>query len=325
MLAAEVTLRVEGLTKHYAARRGIVRAVQDVTLDVPAGGSLALVGESGCGKSTLTRLVLRLERATAGRILFEGQDVATLAGRALLGFRRGVGAVFQDPYASLNPRLRIGTIIAEPILVHERPSTSALRDRVAEVLGVVGLPPDAARLYPHEFSGGQRQRVAIARALALRPRLLVLDEPVSALDVSIRAQVLNLLADIRDEFGISYLTVAHDLALVEHFSATVAVIYLGRVVESGPTAEVFAAPAHPYTQALLAAVPHPDPDSPLAAVAQGEVASAMDIPPGCPFHPRCAHVMSVCRTDLPGDRPVGIQLVDPSHTAACHLVPEPTL
>jgi len=312
-----MTLRVEGLTKHYAGPRGTVRAVQDVTLDVPEGGSLALVGESGCGKTTLTRLVLRLDRPSAGRILFEGQDVAALSGRALHGFRRGVGAVFQDPYASLNPRLRIGTIIAEPILAHGRPSRAALRARVSEVLGVVGLPPEAARLYPHEFSGGQRQRVAIARALALRPRLMVLDEPVSALDVSIRAQVLNLLADIRDEFGLSYLTVAHDLALVEHFSATVAVIYLGRVVESGPTSAVFAAPAHPYTQALLAAVPHPDPDRPLAQVAEGEVASAMDIPPGCPFHPRCPHVMAVCRTVLPGPRHAG-----PAHVAACHLVPE---
>ena len=312
-----MTLQVEGLTKHYAGPRGTVRAVQDVTLDVPDGGSLALVGESGCGKTTLTRLVLRLERPTAGRILFEGEDVAALSGSALHKFRRGVGAVFQDPYASLNPRLRIGTIVAEPILAHERPSASALRDRVATVLGVVGLPPDAARLYPHEFSGGQRQRIAIARALALRPRLLVLDEPVSALDVSIRAQVLNLLADIQDEFGLSYLTVAHDLALVEHFSTTVAVIYLGRVVEQGPTGDVFAAPAHPYTRALLAAVPHPDPDRPIAAVAEGEAASAMNLPPGCPFHPRCAFAMPICLADRPSLRPAG-----PAHIAACHLIPE---
>ena len=313
-----MTLTVEGLTKHYAGPRGTVRAVQDVTFDVPDGGSLALVGESGCGKTTLTRLVLRLERPTAGRILFEGEDVAALSGRALHTFRRGVGAVFQDPYASLNPRLRIGTIVAEPILAHERPSRSELRDRVASVLEVVGLSPDAARLYPHEFSGGQRQRVAIARALALRPRLLVLDEPVSALDVSIRAQVLNLLADIRDEFGLSYLTVAHDLALVEHFSSTVAVIYLGRVVEHGPTADVFAAPAHPYTQALLDAVPHPDPDRPLAATAEGEAASAMNVPPGCAFHPRCAHAMPVCMTERPSLRPAG-----PAHVTACHLIAEP--
>ena len=311
-------LRLQGLTKHYASRRGVVRAVQDVDLEVPAGGSLALVGESGCGKTTLTRLALRLEPPTSGRILFEGQEVAGLSGRALHGFRRKVGAVFQDPYASLNPRLRVGTIIAEPILAHERPASAALTDRISEVLAIVGLPPDAARLYPHEFSGGQRQRVAIARALALRPQLLILDEPVSALDVSIRAQVLNLLADIRDEFGLSYLTVAHDLALVEHFSDTVAVIYLGRVVESGPTEAVFASPAHPYTRALLAAVPYPDPDRKLAAPAAEEIGSAMDLPPGCAFHPRCPFVMPVCRTALPDARPAG-----PSHRASCYLLPEP--
>ena len=309
-------LRLEGLTKHFAGRHGTVRAVQDVDLSLEPGGSLGLVGESGCGKTTLTRLVLRLERPSAGRILFDGTDVAALSGHGLKHFRRQVGAVFQDPYASLNPRLRVGTIVAEPILAHERPGAAALRDRVRTVLGTVGLPPDAANLYPHEFSGGQRQRIAIARALALRPRLLVLDEPVSALDISIRAQVLNLLADIRDEFALSYLTVAHDLGLVEHFSSTVAVIYLGRVVESGPTAEVFASPAHPYTQALLAAVPHPDPDRPLiAAVDETQAASAMAIPPGCAFHPRCPHAMPVCRTVLPHARPAG-----PAHAAACHLL-----
>jgi len=314
-----VILQLQGLTKHYRGRHGVVRAVQDVSLDVPEGGSLALVGESGCGKTTLTRLALLLERPTAGRILFEGRDVAALSGAALKAFRRGVGAVFQDPYASLNPRMRIGAIIAEPILAHERPSAAALRARVQEMLAVVGLPPDAARLYPHEFSGGQRQRVAIARALALRPRLLVLDEPVSALDVSIRAQVLNLLGDIQDEFGISYLTIAHDLALVEHFSATVAVIYLGRVVESGPTRAVFATPAHPYTRALLAAVPHPDPDRPPPEqAALGEVGSAMALPPGCAFHPRCPHAMPVCRIALPDARIAG-----DGHLASCHLLPEP--
>ena len=312
-------LRLENLTKHYAGRRGTVRAIEDVGLELEEGGSLALVGESGCGKTTLTRLILRLERPSAGRILFDGEDVSALPGRALHGFRRAVGAVFQDPYASLNPRMRIGAIIAEPILAHERPGRAALRDRITQVLAKVGLPPDAARLYPHEFSGGQRQRVAIARALALRPRLLVLDEPVSALDVSIRAQVLNLLMDIRDEFGLTTLTVAHDLALVEHFSGTVAVIYLGRVVETGPTASVFADPAHPYTAALLAAIPHPDPDRAATAVpVEGEAGSAMDLPPGCAFHPRCAHAMAVCRAVVPSTRPAG-----PGRLAACHLLPEP--
>ncbi len=311
-------LQLQGLTKHYAGRHGVVRAVQDVSLDVPERGSLALVGESGCGKTTLTRLALLLERPTAGRILFEGQDVAALSGAALKAFRRGVGAVFQDPYASLNPRMRIGAIIAEPILAHGRPGTAALQARVQEMLAIVGLPPDAARLYPHEFSGGQRQRVAIARALALRPRLLVLDEPVSALDVSIRAQVLNLLADLQEEFGLSYLTIAHDLALVEHFSSTIAVIYLGRVVESGPTDAVFAAPAHPYTRALLAAVPHPDPDRPVPEqAALGEVGSAMALPPGCAFHPRCPRAMPVCSAALPSARAAG-----DGHLASCHLLPE---
>jgi oligopeptide/dipeptide ABC transporter ATP-binding protein len=314
LVVARLMLQVEGLTKHY----GAVRAVQDVSLAVPERGTLALVGESGCGKTTLTRLVLRLERPTAGRILFEGEDVAGLSGAALKSFRRGVGAVFQDPYASLNPRLRIGTIIAEPILAHERPGAAALKERIRTVLDIVGLPPESARLYPHEFSGGQRQRVAIARALALRPRLMVLDEPVSALDVSIRAQVLNLLADIQDEFGLSYLIVAHDLALVEHISTAVAVIYLGRVVESGPTESVFAAPAHPYTQALLAAVPHPDPDHPLPNVpVTGEVGSAMAVPPGCAFHPRCPHAMPICREVLPSARPASA-----GHFASCHLLPE---
>ncbi len=312
-------LQLQGLTKHYPGRHGVVRAVQDVSLDVPERGSLALVGESGCGKTTLTRLALLLERPTAGRILFEGQDVAALSGAALKAFRRGVGAVFQDPYASLNPRMRIGAIVAEPILAHGRPAAAALRERVREMLAIVGLPPDAARLYPHEFSGGQRQRVAIARALALRPRLLVLDEPVSALDVSIRAQVLNLLADLQEKFGLSYLTIAHDLALVEHFSSTVAVIYLGRVVEGGPTDAVFAAPAHPYTRALLAAVPHPDPDRPMPEqAAVGEVGSAMALPAGCAFHPRCPHAMPVCRTTLPSARIAG-----DGHLASCHLLPEP--
>ena len=233
---------------------------------------------------------------------------------ALKAYRRQVMAVFQDPYASLNPRLRVGTIIAEPILAHESPGRAAVERRVAEVLDVVGLPSNSARLYPHEFSGGQRQRIAIARALALRPRMMVLDEPVSALDVSIRAQVLNLLADIQEEFGLTYLIIAHDLALVEHFSDDVAVIYLGRVAEAGPTGEVFAAPRHPYTQALLAAVPQPDPDHVLSeTAAAGEIASALDPPSGCRFHPRCPLVIDRCRSDVPALRGA-------PHAASCHLV-----
>jgi len=307
-------LELDGVTKHYRTKRGVVRAVESVSFSVRPQSTLALVGESGCGKTTIAKMILQLERPTAGAIRFEGRDVAAMDAAALKAYRRQVMAVFQDPYASLNPRLRVGTIIAEPILAHENPGRAAVEKRVAEVLDVVGMPATAARLYPHEFSGGQRQRIAIARALALRPRMMVLDEPVSALDVSIRAQVLNLLADIQDEFGLTYLIIAHDLALVEHFSDDVAVVYLGRVAEAGPTEQVFAAPRHPYTQALLAAVPQPDPDHVLSeTAAAGEIASALDPPSGCRFHPRCPLVVDVCRRAVPELRGV-------PHAAACHVV-----
>ena len=310
---ATAMLELSGITKHYRTRRGLVRAVEDVSLRVQPRTTMALVGESGCGKTTIARMILQLETPSAGSIRFEGDDIAAMDHAALKACRRQVQAVFQDPYSSLNPRLRVGTIIAEPILAHERPGRAALANRIAEMLDVVGLPAAAARLYPHEFSGGQRQRIAIARALALRPRLMVLDEPVSALDVSIRAQILNLLADIQAEFGLTYLIIAHDLALVEHFSSDVAVIYLGCVAETGPTEQVFANPRHPYTQELLAAVPLPDPDHVLSeAAAIGEIASALDPPPGCRFHPRCPHAMAVCRVTAPA--PTGSP-----HTASCHL------
>ena len=314
MKLGPVMLAVNSLTKHYRTRRGIVRAVDEVSLAIERGETVALVGESGCGKSTIARMVLLLEKPTSGRVLFEGHDVTRLDRRGLRAYRRNVQAVFQDPYASLNPRLRIGAIIAEPILAQERPSRAELQHAVDRALDVVGLPASAARLYPHEFSGGQRQRIAIARALALRPRMMVLDEPVSALDVSIRAQVLNLLTDIQAEFGLTYLIIAHDLALVEHFSTRVAVIYLGRLVETGPTAEVFAAPRHPYTRALLDAVPVPDPDRPLSVPElAGEPASALDPPPGCRFHPRCPHAMPVCRIEPPA-------ATGARHQASCHLL-----
>ena len=307
-------LEVDGITKHYRTKRGVVRAVEGVSFSVRPKTTLALVGESGCGKTTIAKMILQLERPTSGAIRFEGQDVAAMGTAALKAYRRQVMAVFQDPYASLNPRLLVGTIIAEPILAHENPGRAAVEKRVAEVLDVVGMPAASARLYPHEFSGGQRQRIAIARALALRPRMMVLDEPVSALDVSIRAQVLNLLADIQAEFGLTYLIIAHDLALVEHFSDDVAVIYLGRVAEAGPTGEVFATPRHPYTQALLAAVPQPDPDHVLIeTAAMGEIASALDPPSGCRFHPRCPLVIDRCRSVVP-------ELRGAPHEAACHLV-----
>jgi oligopeptide/dipeptide ABC transporter ATP-binding protein len=310
-------LKLEALSKHYRTGRGVVQAVDEVSLQVRPRSTIALVGESGCGKTTISKMILKLEAPSAGRITFEGQDIAGMDRRAAQAYRRAVAAVFQDPYASLNPRLRVETIIAEPILAHERPGRADLARRVAEMLDVVGLPATAARLYPHEFSGGQRQRIAIARALALRPRLMVLDEPVSALDVSIRAQVLNLLQDIQDEFGLTYFIIAHDLALVEHFSTDVAVVYLGRIAETGPTEQVFASPRHPYTQALLAAVPLPDPDHVLSdAAAAGEIASAMNPPSGCRFHTRCPYVMPVCREVAPNLTGAG------RHLAACHLLPQ---
>jgi oligopeptide/dipeptide ABC transporter ATP-binding protein len=312
-------LEVDAVTKHYRTGQGIVRAVEGVSFTVPKGGTLALVGESGCGKTTIAKMVLMLERPTAGVVRFEDQDITTMPRQALRAYRRRVQAVFQDPYASLNPRLRVGRIIAEPIMAHERPGRAALDKRISEVLDIVGLPATAARLYPHEFSGGQRQRIAIARALAPRPELMVLDEPVSALDVSIRAQVLNLLQDIQAEYGLTYLIIAHDLALVQHFSSSVAVIYLGRVAEIGPTGPVFANPRHPYTQALLAAVPLPDPDHVLSdAAATGEIASALNPPTGCSFHPRCPHAFTPCPAEVPPSYRVGAD-----HVAACHLLKGP--
>jgi oligopeptide/dipeptide ABC transporter ATP-binding protein len=314
VLEAGVMLELAGVTKHFRTRRGVVRAVEGISLAVRPRSTMAVVGESGCGKTTIAKMILQLERPDAGTIRFEGQDIAAMDRLALRRYRRDVMAVFQDPYASLNPRLRVATIIAEPILAHERPARAALEKRIVEVLDIVGLPASAARLYPHEFSGGQRQRIAIARALALQPRLMVLDEPVSALDVSIRAQILNLLQDIQAEFGLTYLIIAHDLALVEHFSSDVVVIYLGRVAETGPTEVVFGEPRHPYTRALLASVPLPDPDHVLnETAAHGEIASALDPPEGCRFHPRCPFAIDVCRTAVPA-------LTGASHQAACHLL-----
>ncbi|MBR0750275.1 ATP-binding cassette domain-containing protein [Bradyrhizobium japonicum] len=313
-------LELRGLTKHFDVRtrrgRGTVRAVNDVNLVVPEGQTVALVGESGCGKTTIAKLALMLEQPSSGAVLFEGKSLADMTRQDVRHYRRSVQAVFQDPYASLNPRLRVRSIISEPILAHERPDRASLKKRVLEVLDIVGLPATAADLYPHEFSGGQRQRIAIARAIALRPKVIVLDEPISALDVSIRAQVLNLLMDIQKQFGLTYLLIAHDLALVEHVSTSVAVIYLGSVVESGPSVEVFGAPKHPYTQALLNAVPRPDPDFvPTATEAVEDTGSALEPPSGCKFHPRCPHVLPICRTvdPAPTDLPDG-------RRAACHLL-----
>ena len=314
-------LEARGLTKHFAVGRGLlgrggglVRAVDDVAFSIDPGRTLGVVGESGCGKTTTAKLVLRLERPTAGQILFENQDVAGLEGDGLRLYRKGVQAVFQDPFASLNPRMRVDAIIAEPLITHERLDAPAVAARVTKLLDVVGLPARSRELFPHEFSGGQRQRIAIARALALSPRLVVLDEPVSALDVSIRAQILNLLRDLQRELGLSYLFIAHDLAAVAHMSHVIAVMYLGRIVEIGEAAKVATAPQHPYTQALFAAAlpAHPD-DRRDDVVLAGEVPSPLNPPAGGRFHPRCPKVMAVCSQQEPKLKVAG------GREVSCHL------
>ncbi|HZT89372.1 MAG TPA: dipeptide ABC transporter ATP-binding protein [Stellaceae bacterium] len=314
-------LQAEGLTKHFLAKRGlfggsqgVVRAVDGVSFQIEPGRTLGVVGESGCGKTTTAKLVLGLEEPSGGRILFQGRDLATLDAAGRRTYRKSVQAVFQDPYASLNPRMRISQIIAEPLVTNERLTADATRQRVLELLDLVGLPPRAADLFPHEFSGGQRQRIAIARALALSPKLIVLDEPVSALDVSIRAQILNLLRDLQARLGLSYLFIAHDLAAVAHMSHTVVVMYLGKIVESGEARRLSLAPKHPYTQALFsAALPsHPD-ERREDIVLSGEVPSPLNPPSGCRFHPRCPHVMPQC-----GEREPPL-IETESRFVACHL------
>jgi oligopeptide/dipeptide ABC transporter ATP-binding protein len=320
-------LEASSLTKHFPVRRGLlgwstglVRAVDSVSFRIDAGTTLGLVGESGCGKTTTSKLVLGLERPTAGAIRFDGADVATLDGEGMRRYRRGVQAVFQDPYASLDPRMRVGSIIAEPLVINARPGATERRRRIQELLELVGLPERSAELFPHEFSGGQRQRIAIARALALSPRLIVLDEPVSALDVSIRAQILNLLRDLQKRFGVAYLFIAHDLAAVAHMSHTIAVMYLGQIVEWGEAADVALAPKHPYTQALFAAALPIDVDEPREEIVLScEVPSPLAPPSGCRFHPRCPHAMARCETEEPALRREGGRLV------ACHLYDPLTL
>jgi oligopeptide/dipeptide ABC transporter ATP-binding protein len=317
-------LEVEGLTKHFPVRRGVlgrvtgaVRAVDAVSFRIEPGTTLGLVGESGCGKTTTSRLILGLERPTAGAIRFEGADVLALDREGMRGYRRAVQAVFQDPYASLDPRMRVRDTIAEPLVINERGLGAAGRQgRVRELLDLVGLPGRSGDLFPHEFSGGQRQRIAIARALALSPRLVVLDEPVSALDVSIRAQILNLLRDLQERLGVSYLFIAHDLAAVAHMSHAIAVMYLGRIVEWGDAAAVALQPMHPYTRALFAAaLPiERDGDGPReATVLAGEVPSPIHPPSGCRFHPRCPRAMERCAREEPRLR------LESGRLVACHL------
>ena len=318
-------LEAEALTKHFPVRRGIlgrafglVRAVDSVSFTIEAGQTLGLVGESGCGKTTTSRMILNVEAPTSGVIRFDGTPLSGLDRDGLRRYRRAVQAVFQDPYASLDPRMRVGAIVAEPLVINEQPSASALRKRVLELLDLVGLPERAAELFPHEFSGGQRQRIAIARALALSPKLVVLDEPVSALDVSIRAQILNLLRDLQRRLGVAYLFIAHDLAAVAHMSHVIAVMYLGKIVELGAAAEVALSPKHPYTQALFsAALPLTPRERRDEIILSGEIPSPLAPPAGCRFHTRCSHVMDRCRRDEPLLAPESGRLV------ACHLYPRP--
>jgi len=322
---AEPLLHVEHLTKEFPVDSSVfehnkkkVKAVEDVSFDIYPGETLGLVGESGCGKSTTGRCIMRLTTPTSGAVLFDGHDVAKMKKKELKQMRRNMQYIFQDPYASLNPRMTIGEIVSEPLVIHGLMPDREDRIRyVASLLDIVGLNPEHINRYPHEFSGGQRQRVGIARAIALRPKLIICDEPVSALDVSIQAQVLNLLADLQQEFGTAYLFIAHDLSVVQHVSNRIAVMYLGHLMEVADWKELYAAPNHPYTQSLLSAVPVPDPDiqhSRKRIILKGDPPSPIDPPSGCPFHTRCPMATSRCAQEVPELREVG-----PRHYCACHF------
>jgi len=316
-------LRVRNLVKNFPVKgsflsrqRDMVHAVDGVSFDIAAGETLGLVGESGCGKSTTGRCIMRLVEPSAGEVWFDGKDVTALSGRALRALSRDMQIIFQDPYASLDPRMTVGAIVGEALIIHGlAKDRRQFEDRVVELLETVGLGAEHMRRYPHEFSGGQRQRIGIARALAVSPKLIVCDEPVSALDVSIQAQVINLLEDLQQQFNLTYLFIAHDLSVVEHISTQVAVMYLGRIVEIASARALYAAPLHPYTEALLSAVPIPDPTVKRQRIRlAGEVPNPIDPPAGCHFHTRCPKAMPRCSVDAPVPKEIS-----PGHIVACHL------
>ena len=319
---SEPLLQVRDLVKHFPIRRGLfskvvgaVRAVDGVSFDVAQGEVLGLVGESGCGKTTTGRCILRLIEPTSGSVKFEGREVTTMDRGALRALRREMQIVFQDPYSSLNPRLTVGSMLNEALTIHKLARGAAARERVAELLRLVGLSPDHARRYPHEFSGGQRQRIGVARALAVNPKLIVADEPVSALDVSIQAQIINLLRELQQKMGLTYLFVAHDLSVVEHISDRVAVMYLGTIVELADSQDLYKHPRHPYTVSLLSAIPVPDPDRRhQRIVLKGDVPSPANPPSGCRFHPRCFMAREICSREVPP-----LREVRQGHWSACHF------
>lgn len=317
-------LEAHNISKRYRVRGrlgGTIQAVDDVSFAVDRGETLALVGESGCGKSTTARLILKLEPATAGTVTYEGRDITNLAGEELRKLRREMQIVFQDPYSSINPRMRVRDVLGEPFRIHGL-GGGDVAGRVAQLLDLVGLSSDSGRKFPHEFSGGQRQRIVIARAIALRPSLVVCDEPVSALDVSVQSQIINLFRDLQTELQLTYVFISHDLSVVRHVSNRVAVMYLGSLVELGPKQDVFAAPLHPYTQALMSAIPVAQPSvqrSRKRVMLRGDVPSLLNKPAACSFHTRCPFAVERCRTEVPLWREVR-----PSHFVACHLAPLPT-